>query len=375
MRPRRELEILGENEGGSDEHSRRMAFTGAVEEFVGTVGQELAAAASTAMAILGDKLGLYRTLADGEPLTASELASRTGCAERYVREWLCNQAAGGWVLYDEDSERFSLPLAHAAVIAQEESPVFLGGSIQSVGAIFRSLDMLADAFRSGEGIGWGEHHHDLHEGVARFFRTACQTQLPHWIEQLEGVAARLEAGGRVADVGCGQGGAAIAVATAFSHAEVTGFDSHAPSIERARAAAAGAGISEHVAFRTAGATELEEGAYDLVMMLDCLHDMGDPVAAAAAAAAALREGGAVLLVEPAAGDRLSDNFNPVGRMYYAGSTAFCTPCALSQDGGWALGNQAGEARLRDVLERAGLGAIRNVATTPYQLVLEARPRQ
>jgi SAM-dependent methyltransferase len=344
----------------------------AVGEFVGTVGAELGAAAGTAMAILGDRLGLYRTLAAGDALTSSELAARSGCAERYVREWLCNQAAGGWVSYEAETERFSLPPAHAAVVADEDSPAFLGGSIQSIGAIFRSLDMLAEAFRTGEGIGWGEHHADLHEGAARFFRTACQSQLAAWVEQLDGVAERLRARGRIADVGCGQGGAAIVLAEAFPTARVVGLDSHGPSVERARAAAAAAGVAERVSFRAAQAQEVEPETFDLVMMLDCLHDMGDPVAAAAAARRALAADGSLLVVEPAAGDRLTDNFNPVGRTYYASSTAFCTPCALSQDGGWALGNQAGESRLRDVLTQAGFQTVRLVLQTPYQLVLEAR---
>jgi 2-polyprenyl-3-methyl-5-hydroxy-6-metoxy-1,4-benzoquinol methylase len=342
-----------------------------VEQFLGTVSVELAAAASTAMAIVGDRLGLYRSIAAGGAMTSAELAARSGCAERYVREWLCNQAAGGWIDYDEESERFRLSEAHAAVVANEDSPVFLGGSIQCVGAIFRSLDMLVDAFRTGEGIGWGEHHSDLHEGAARFFRTACQSQLPHWVEQLGGVADRLRAGGRIADVGCGQGGAAVTLARAFPSTRVTGVDSHGPSVERARAAAAGGGVADRVAFRVARADELERDEFDLAMMLDCLHDMGDPVAAAAAARNSLRPGGTLLVVEPAAGDRLSENFNPVGRMYYASSTAFCMPCALSQDGGWALGNQAGEARLRDVLARSGFDSVRRVDATPFQLVLAA----
>jgi SAM-dependent methyltransferase len=344
----------------------------AVEQFLGTVSIELGAAASAAMAVLGDRLGLYRAMAAGGAQTPSELAARSGCAERYVREWLCNQAAGGWIEYDQESERFTLPEAHAAVVAAEGSPVFLGGSIQCVAAIFRSLDLLSEVFRTGEGIGWGEHHSDLHEGAARFFRTACQQQLPQWIDKLDGVADRLRAGGRVVDIGCGQGGAAVTVARAFPATRVTGIDSHGPSVERARATAAAEGIADRVAFRVVRAEETEPDEFDLAMMLDCLHDMGDPVAAAAAARRSLRPGGALLVIEPAAGDRLSDNFNPVGRMYYASSTAFCTPCALSQEGGWALGNQVGEARLRDVLTRAGFDAVRQVDATPFQLVLEAR---
>ena len=344
-----------------------------IEEFMGSVAVELAAAASTALAIVGDRLGLYRALAQAGALTSSELAARTGCAERYVREWLSNQAAGGWVLFDESSEKFSLPPTHAAVIAEEESPVFLGGSLQVVGAMFASLDLLCEAFRTGDGIGWAEHHADLHDGAARFFRTACAAYLPQWVEELDGVADRLRAGGRIADVGCGQGGGAIALAKAFPAARVVGLDSHGPSIEKARAAAAAAGVADRVAFIGSPASDLEVGEFDLVTMLDCLHDMGDPVGAASAARAALVADGALLLVEPAAGDRLVDNFNPTGRMYYASSTAFCTPCALAQDGGWALGNQAGESRLRDVLARAGLKRVEVVAQTPFQLVLGGRP--
>ncbi len=349
------------------------AETEAVEEFMGTVAVELAAAASAAMAIVGDRLGLYEALAGAEWLTPSELAARTGCAERYVREWLANQAAGGWVAFDEDRERFSLPAAHGAVIADEASPVFLGGSLQVVGAIYRSLDLLCEAFRTGEGIGWGEHHADLHDGAARFFRTACQTYLAGWVEQIDGIAERLRAGGRIADVGCGQGGAALVLAKAFPAAEVVGVDTHGSSLERARAAAAGGGLSERVSFRLAESGQLEHGRFDLVTMLDCLHDMGDPVGAAEAARHALSDGGALLVVEPAAGDRLSENFNPTGRMYYASSTAFCMPCALAQDGDWALGNQAGEARLREIFGLAGFTRIRTLATTPFQLIFEVRP--
>jgi ubiquinone/menaquinone biosynthesis C-methylase UbiE len=345
----------------------------AVEQFVGVVGTELAAAASTALAILGDRLGLYRGLASGGAQTSSELAARTGCAERYVREWLCNQAAGSWVVYEEETGRFRLPAEHAMVVADEGSPAFLGGSVQSVGAMYQSLDVLCEAFRTGEGIGWGEHHSDLHDGAARFFRTACQTQLEGWVRQLGQTADRLGAGGRFADIGCGQGGAAITLAKAFPEAEGVGIDAHGPSIERARRSAAAEGVSGRIAFRVGQASEIEPGAFDLVMMLDCLHDMGDPVAAARTAGSALTGGGALLVVEPAAGDRLSENLNPVARMYYAASTAFCTPCALSQEGGWALGNQAGEARIRDVLSQAGFGSVRQVDRTPFQLVLEARP--
>jgi SAM-dependent methyltransferase len=312
-------------------------------------------------------------LASGDALTSAELAARTGCAERYVREWLANQTAGGWLGYEPETERFRLPAAHAAVVADEDSPAFLGGSIQAVGAIFRGLDRLVESFRTGEGIGWGEQHADLHEGGARFFRTAYAAALPGWLAAIDGVQARLHDGGRVADLGCGRGAATIAVAQSYPGVTVTGIDAHRDSIERARGAAAAAGLADRAAFVVGSAEDLPAGEFDLVMTLDALHDMGDPVGAARSVGSALAPGGAWLIVEPAAGDRLEDNVGPIARTWYASSTAFCTPCALSQPGGWALGNQAGEARLRDVLARGGFATVRLVDRTPFQLVLEARP--
>jgi 2-polyprenyl-3-methyl-5-hydroxy-6-metoxy-1,4-benzoquinol methylase len=348
-------------------------LTGQVEQFLEVVAADVAAASGIAMAVLGDRLGLYRALAAAGPSTPSELAARTGYFERYIREWLLSQAAGDWVEYDEDSGTFTLPPAHAAVVAVEGSPAFLGGSVQTVSALFHSLDRLAAAFRSGAGIGWGEQHQDLHDGAARFFRTACQAQLPQWIELLDDVAERLRDGGRVADIGCGQGGAALTVAAAFDRAEVVGIDMHDISVERARAAAAGTGVHDRVSFRVADAADVDDGHFDLVMMLDSLHDMGDPVSAARGAWKALAPGGALLVVEPAASDRVAENFTPVGRTYYAASTAFCTPNALAQSGGHAMGSQAGPARLRDVLSQAGFTHVEVAVHTAFQMVLTARP--
>jgi SAM-dependent methyltransferase len=344
----------------------------AVQTFAMQAAAEIGAAASLAMAILGDRLGLYRALASGTPLTAAELAARTGCAERYVREWLANQTAGGWVAYEPETARFELPSAHAAVVADEDSPVFMGGSIQTVGAIFSGLDRLTEAFRTGDGIGWGEQHADLHDGAARFFRTAYAAALPGWVGALDGVAERLHGAGRIADLGCGRGAAAIALAQSYPNVAITGFDMHRDSIERARHAAAAAGVAERAAFVVGSAEDLPAGGFDLVLTLDALHDMGDPLTAAERVRDALAPGGSWLIVEPAAADRLEDNLGPIARTWYATSTAFCTPCALSQPGGWALGNQAGEARLRDLLERAGFASVRVVDQTPFQLVLEAR---
>lgn len=342
-----------------------------VELFAGQVAEELSAAYGTALAVLGDRLGLYRALAEAGPATSSELAARSGCAERYVREWLGSQVAGGWVTVDGDSGRFALPPAHVPVLV-EPSPAFLLGSAQMAAALFTGLDRLAAAFRSGEGIAWGAQHPDLHEGGARFFRTAAEPYLSDWVEALEGVAELLRGGGRLVELGCGRGSGALALAHAFPQAAVLGVDVHAASVEHARAAAAAAGLAERVRFTTAAAQEWHDSGVHLVCLLDCLHDMGNPVAVAQRAAEALAPGGAVLVVEPMAGDRVEDNVNPVSRAYYAGSTGFCTANALAQEGGWALGAQAGEARLREVLEQGGLTRVRRVAATPFQLVLEAR---
>lgn len=336
------------------------------------VGAELGAAGGVALALLGDRLGLWGALAGAGPLTSVELAARTGCAERHVREWLCCQAAGGWLSYDADSGRFALDPAYAAVLAAEGSPVFLGGSLQLVGAIFASLDRLGDAFRTGEGIGWGEHHADLHRGVARFFRVACEPYLAGWLSALDGTSALLEDGGRILDVGCGEGSAALALARQFPQTTVVGVDAHGPSIGEAHRAAERAGVHDRVSFVQGDAADLPSHSYDLATAFDVLHDLGDPVGVATAVRRALAPGGAWLVVEPLAGDRLEDNLNPVGRIFYAGSTAFCMPCALAQEGGWSLGNQAGPARLREVLTRAGFASVTEVARTPWQMVLVAR---
>lgn len=345
--------------------------TDPVLQALGRVSEELAAGASIALAVLGDRLGLYQALAGSGPSTPSELAARTGCSERLIREWLANQAAGGWIAYEPDTGRFELDDAHAAILAHEGSPVFLGGSLQVTAALFAGLDRLEEAFRTDGAIDWGEHHADLHQGVARFFGVACAPYLGDWLAAVPGAAAALAEGGPVLDLGCGQGLAALALAQEHGRVRVHGVDAHADSVERARAAATAAGLDDRVEFTCATADHLPEGPFAVALALDCLHDMGDPVGAAAAVRRRLAPGGSLLVVEPAAGDRLEENLHPVGRMYYATSTGFCTPCALAQDGGWALGNQAGAARLRDVLERAGFEHVDEIARTPWQLVLAA----
>jgi len=321
------------------------------------------------MAVLGDRLGLYRAMAGAGPLTAGELAERTGTTERYVREWLSAQAATGYVEHVGDG-RFALPDEHAVVLTDESSPACVIGAFETALAAVHSTDRLTDAFRSGDGVGWGEHHHDLFEGCERFFRPGYQANLVStWLPALDGVVAKLESGARVADVGCGHGASTILMAEAYPASTFVGFDAHGPSIEEARKHAADKGVGERVSFEVATALDFP-GTYDLVCFFDCLHDMGDPAGACRHVVQALEDDGTVLLVEPMAGDTVEDNLNPVGAAYYGFSTLLCTPSSLSQDVGTALGAQAGEARLREIAIGAGFGQVRRVAETPFNMVLE-----
>lgn len=342
----------------------------AVEDFALRVGQEVAAASSIALAVLGDRLGLYGALAASGPAAPAELAARTGCQERLVREWLANQAAGGWVVYDVETGRFSLPLAHVPALADRGSPAFQLGSAQTATAVHQVLPALERVFRGTGTLPYDEQPGDLHEGVDRFFQTACGPYLADWVAALEGQARSPR---RVVDLGCGRGWAALALAQAFPGCHVVGVDSSPRVVSAARQAAEDAGLQDRVSFRAGAAQDLVEQGFDLACLLDVLHDTGDPVAVAGAARRALGPGGALLVVEPAAGDRLEDNLHWLGRAYYAISTAACTPGALSQEGGWALGGQAGPQRLRAVLAEAGFTRVREVASTPFQMVLEARP--
>ena len=335
---------------------------------------EIGATAGAALIVIGDRLGLYRALAEHGPLSSAELAERTGTAERYVREWLNAQAASGWVDYDAAAERYRMSPEQALMFADPRSPAFVTGGFQLALGAAGARDRIGDAFTSGAGFGWHEHEHDVFDGCRRFFEPGYRANLVQsWIPALEGAHERLQAGGRVADVGCGEGASSILIAQAYPNAEVCGTDSHAGSIAQARRLAAEAGVGDRVSFGVASAEALGPDAYDLVCTFDCLHDMGDPVAAARRVRDALAPGGTWMIVEPRAGDRVEDNLNPVGRAYYAFSTLLCCPSSLSQEGGLALGGQAGEARLREVLRAAGFEHVRRVAETPINLVLEARP--
>ena len=345
-----------------------------LDEFMGRFVGDLGAAMSAALVVIGDRLGLYRAMADGEPVSASELATRTGTDERYVREWLSNQAAGGYVGYDPVGEVFFLTPEQSLALAQEGSPAFVPGAFQVATALTKDEEKIADAFVGRHGVGWHQHHHDLFSGTERFFRPGYAANLiSSWIPTLDGVEAKLESGARVADVGCGHGASTILMAQAFPRTRFVGFDYHEASIVRARAAARDAGLSEdRLGFVVAAAKEYPGGGYDLVCMFDCLHDMGDPVGAAAHVLASLAEDGTWLIVEPYAGDRLEDNLNPVGRVFYGASTLVCTPASRDQEVGLALGAQAGEARLREVVTDGGFSRFRRATETPFNLVLEAR---
>ncbi len=344
-----------------------------LEAFIGQLVGELGATLNAALVRIGDKLGLYRAMADAGPMSSTELAAHTGTAERYVREWLAAQAAGGFLIYHPDIERYELPAQHAMVLAHERSPFFMLGGFELASACLADEPRVAEAFRSGEGIGWDDHDHRLYEGTERFFAPGYRGNLlDTWIPALDGVQAKLEAGARVADVGCGRGASTLLMAEAFPRSIIRGFDYHAESIGAARRAAELAQVELRALFEVAGAHDFEGDDYDLICFFDCLHDLGDPVGALRHVREALADDGTVMLVEPRAGDQVEENLHPIGRVAYCASTLLCTPNSLSQDVGLALGAQAGEARLAAIARDAGLTQMRRVAETPLNIVLEVR---
>ncbi|MEA2459375.1 MAG: hypothetical protein QOC95_2347 [Thermoleophilaceae bacterium] len=345
-----------------------------LNEFVFRAVDEVGATLNAALVVMGDKLGLYRALAGAGGLTSVELARRTGVGERYVREWLNAQAAGGYVEYDPGQGTYTLPPEQTIALTDDQSPAYLPGFFQiALGSVIDS-PRITESARSGEGVGWHEHNHDVFDGCERFFRPGYNANLvPAWLPSLDGVVEKLEAGGRVADIGCGHGSSTILMAQAFPKSTFVGSDYHQGSIDTARRRAEEAGVADRVSFETAAASTHPGGDYDLVTMFDCLHDMGDPVGAARQVRQALKPDGTWMIVEPMAGDRVEDNLNPVGRAYYGFSTFLCTPASLSQEVGLALGAQAGEARIGDVVAGGGFTRFRRAAETPFNLVLEARP--
>ena len=343
----------------------------ALEAFLGQAVTDAGAAVSVLLAHLGDRLGLYRAMADSDPVTAEQVADRTGTNPRLVHEWLRNQAVGGYVSYDPDAGTFRLLPEHAFALADESSPALIQGLFDLVAAVYQSIDKELDVFRTGTGLTWAEQHPALFPATERSFRPGYQAHLvQEWIPALDGMHDRLTAGARAADVGCGHGASTIVLATAYPNSSFVGYDYHAPSVVAARAAAEQAGVADRVEFVEADATEIT-GPYDLIAFFDCWHDTADPLGVARAAKRALASGGSVLAVEPYANDRLEDNINPLGRFGYGISTLVCTPCSVS-GGGPGLGAQAGEARTRALFTEAGFTSFRCVAEAPLNIVYEAR---
>jgi 2-polyprenyl-3-methyl-5-hydroxy-6-metoxy-1,4-benzoquinol methylase len=345
-----------------------------LDEFLGRGVSDMGAALGGLLVVVGDKLGLYKAMAGAGPMTAAALAKKTGTGERQVREWLNAQASCGYVTYDPASQAYTLPDEQAFCLANEESPAFLPGFFQIALASWKVESRITEAFRSGKGMGWHEHDPDLFSGTFRFFRPGYNANLvSSWIPSLEGVEAKLKAGARVADVGCGLGSSTVIMAKAYPKSRFVGFDYHASSIESARKHAADNGVADRVTFEVARAQDYPGRDYDLVAFFDCLHDMGDPIGAARHVRETLKPDGTWLLVEPFANDRLEDNLNAVGRIFYSASAVICTPASLSQDGAMALGAQAGEARLREIATAAGFRRFRRATETAFNLILEGRP--
>lgn len=344
-------------------------------EFIGKAVTDLGATFNAGLVVIGDKLGLYKAMAGAGPMTPAELASRTKTDERYVREWLSAQATGGYVTYDAATQRFELPPEQAFALANPDGPVFFPGAMQLAMAALKAEPRIIERFKTGAGLGWHEHDPELFRGTERFFRPNYIGNLvSSWIPALDGVEDKLKTGAKVADVGCGHGSSTILMATAFPKSQFIGFDYHPASIEYSRQAAAEAGVADRVTFEVVRAKEYPGNAeYDLVTFFDCLHDMGDPVGASAHVLRTLKKDGTWMVVEPFASDKLEENLTPVGRVYYSASTMICTPASKSQEVGLALGAQAGEARLRDVVTKGGFTRFRRATETPFNLVLEARP--
>jgi SAM-dependent methyltransferase len=341
--------------------------------FMGRMLDDLGGAVSASLILVGDHLGLFRSLAEEGPATSWDLSRRTGTNERMVREWLAAMGSSGYLTYDAAKRTYGIEPEQAMVFANEDSPVFLAGFVEAIAAMYLAAPKIETAFRSGKGMGWHEHNQCLFSGTERFFRTSYNHHLvPEWLPALDGVVDKLTAGARVADVGCGHGASTIVMARAFPRSTFTGFDYHPASVQHARAAAERAGVSDRVTFEVASAKEYPGAGYDLVTFFDCLHDMGDPAGAAAHVRESLAPGGTWMIVEPMAQNRTEDNFNPVGRLYYGASTMICTPASLAQEVGTALGAQAGEAKLREVLAEGGFQNVRLATSTPFNMVLEAR---
>jgi 2-polyprenyl-3-methyl-5-hydroxy-6-metoxy-1,4-benzoquinol methylase len=344
------------------------------EQFLGKMLAEVGAAMSGALVLIGDKLGLYKALAAHGPLDSVELAQRTGTTERYIREWLAAQAASGYIHFDAATKKYSMDADQIAVLADEQSEFCMLGGFDCIASVYKDEPKVTEAFRTGRGVGWHEHSQCLFRGTERFFRSGYAAHLVQdWLPALEGVVEKLNRGAKVADVGCGHGASTILMAKAFPKSQFIGFDYHLASVHSAEQAARDAGVAANCRFEVAAAKDYPGNDFDLIACFDCLHDMGDPAGAAAHVLKSLKHDGTWLIVEPFANDTTGDNLNPIGRIFYSASTMVCVPASLSQEVGLALGAQAGEARLRAVVEQGGFTRFRRAAATPFNLILEARP--
>jgi SAM-dependent methyltransferase len=343
-----------------------------LQEFMMKSVNDFAGAANAMMVILGERLGLYRAMASSGPVKPEELAAKTNTAERYVREWLASQAAGGYITYNPSDGTFFLPQENALVLADENSPVYMLGGYQIVKSEFKDEEKFVEMFKTGKGLRWGDHHHDLFEGVARFYKPVYIANLVQsWIPSLDGMEEKLGKNATVADVGCGHGIPTVMMAKAYPNSRFYGYDTHPPSIEAAKQLAQKEGVADRTEFHLASANEDIGDDYDLVVFFDCIHDMGDPVGALRLAKKSLKEDGICMIVEPMASDNIEDNLNVVGRLFYSGSTLICVPNSLAENGP-ALGAQAGERRIRETAEKAGFGKFRRAAQTPFNAIYEAK---
>jgi SAM-dependent methyltransferase len=347
--------------------------TNKLNAFLGQFVTDLGASVHAGMVVIGEKLGLYKALAV-QAMDAAELAEKTQTDERYLREWLASQAAGGYITYDEVTGKFSLNKEQAFTLANEESPAYLPGAFELALGSLAAVPRIAESFRTGKGMGWHEHVDGVFHGCEKFFRPGYVANLTSaWIPALDGVKEKLEAGARVADIGCGKGASTLLMGKVYPKSRFFGFDYHDKSIEAAREAAKRQGLADRVTFEVAKAKEYPGKDYDFVAVFDCLHDMGDPIGAAAHVRESLANDGTWMIVEPFANDELKDNLNPLGRMFYGFSTLLCTPCSRSQEVGMCLGAQAGEKRIRQVVTAAGFSRFRRAMETPFNFVFEARP--
>ncbi|WP_458746532.1 class I SAM-dependent methyltransferase [Candidatus Nitrosocosmicus sp. T] len=344
-----------------------------LEEFVMKAVADMGSSLSAMMVILGERLGLYKALQQNGPLTPEELSNKTNTSERYIREWLASQAASGYITYDPLEKKFSITPENAMVLADENSPTYILGGYQVLRSIFKDEDKFVKIFKTGEGLRWGEHHHDLFEGTAKFFKPSYMSNLVQsWIPSLEGVEERLKKGAKVADIGCGYGISTSIMAKAYPNSQFYGFDNHAPSIEKAKEDASKDNIDNNINFSLVSANESIGNDYDLVAFFDCLHDMGDPLGALEFAKKSLKNDGTCMIVEPMANDNVEENLNLVGRIYYSASSLICVPNSLA-DKGIALGAQAGEKRIKDLVHKAGFTKFKRSAQTPFNIVYEAKP--